>query len=141
MPVRRLDFSTNYPHHALTIAHLRPRDEAALLAPDPHKYDITASTLTPPRRRSNRETDTWRQLWIWLAESEKELGLPGISDEAIEQMKAHQVIQDDEFEVAAEEEASADVADDGDKGVLDRAHDAAGHLGRGRSEEQTAEPQ
>ncbi|KAF2095218.1 adenylosuccinate lyase [Rhizodiscina lignyota] len=47
---------------------------------------------------------TWRQLWIWLAESEKELGLDGITDEAIEQMKAHQVIQDDEFRIAQEEE-------------------------------------
>ncbi|KAF2266589.1 putative adenylosuccinate lyase Ade13 [Lojkania enalia] len=52
-----------------------------------------------PRNRFS----TWRQLWIWLAESEKELGLD-ISDEAIKQMKAHQVIQDDEFKVAAEEE-------------------------------------
>lgn len=47
---------------------------------------------------------TWRQLWIWLAESEKELGLGGISDEAIEQMKSRQLIQDDEFKIAAEEE-------------------------------------
>ncbi|KAE8384948.1 Cullin repeat-like-containing domain protein [Aspergillus alliaceus] len=46
---------------------------------------------------------TWRQLWLWLAESEKELGL-SISDEAIEQMKAHLTIQDEEFMVAAEEE-------------------------------------
>ncbi|KAE8350096.1 Cullin repeat-like-containing domain protein [Aspergillus coremiiformis] len=46
---------------------------------------------------------TWRQLWLWLAESEKELGL-SISDEAIEQMKAHLTIQDEEFKVAAEEE-------------------------------------
>lgn len=55
--------------------------------------------LFSPRNRFS----TWRQLWIWLAESEKELGLD-ISDEAIAQMKAHQVIQDDEFKVAAEEE-------------------------------------
>ncbi|KAF2740684.1 putative adenylosuccinate lyase Ade13 [Polyplosphaeria fusca] len=55
--------------------------------------------LFSPRNRFS----TWRQLWIWLAESEKELGLD-ISDEAIQQMKAHQVIQDDEFKVAAEEE-------------------------------------
>ncbi|KAF2201986.1 putative adenylosuccinate lyase Ade13 [Delitschia confertaspora ATCC 74209] len=52
-----------------------------------------------PRNRFS----TWRQLWIWLAESEKELGLD-ISNEAIEQMKAHQIIQDEEFKVAAEEE-------------------------------------
>ncbi|KAF2467112.1 putative adenylosuccinate lyase Ade13 [Lindgomyces ingoldianus] len=55
--------------------------------------------LFSPRNRFS----TWRQLWIWLAESEKELGLD-ITDEAIHQMKAHQVIQDEEFTVAAEEE-------------------------------------
>lgn len=55
--------------------------------------------LFSPRTRFS----TWRQLWIWLAEAEKELGLD-ISDEAIQQMKAHQVIQDEEFAIAAEEE-------------------------------------
>ena len=44
------------------------------------------------------------RLWIWLAESEKELGLEGITDEGIAQMKEHQVIQDDEFQIAKEEE-------------------------------------
>lgn len=46
---------------------------------------------------------TWRQLWIWLAESEKELGLE-ISDEAIAQMKAAQVMTDAEFAEEAEVE-------------------------------------
>ncbi|CAD0091245.1 unnamed protein product [Aureobasidium mustum] len=46
---------------------------------------------------------TWRQLWIWLAESQKELGL-AISDEAINQMKVNQIVQDDEFKIAAKEE-------------------------------------
>ncbi|CAI6338291.1 unnamed protein product [Periconia digitata] len=55
--------------------------------------------LFSPRNRFS----TWRNLWIWLAESEKELGL-NISDEAIAQMKQHSVIQDDEFAIAAEEE-------------------------------------
>ncbi|PSN63877.1 putative adenylosuccinate lyase Ade13 [Corynespora cassiicola Philippines] len=55
--------------------------------------------LFSPRNRFS----TWRKLWIWLAESEKELGLD-ITDEAIQQMKASQTIQDDEFKVAAEEE-------------------------------------
>lgn len=56
--------------------------------------------LYSPRMR----VSTWRQLWIWLAEAEKELGLD-ISDEAINQMKVHQVVEDDEFGVAAKEEA------------------------------------
>ena len=55
--------------------------------------------LFSPRNRFS----TWRKLWIWLAESEKELGLD-ISDEAIAQMKEHQIIQDEEFKIAAEEE-------------------------------------
>lgn len=46
---------------------------------------------------------TWRKLWLWLAESEKELGLD-ISDDAISQMKAHLTLTDQDFEVAAIEE-------------------------------------
>lgn len=45
----------------------------------------------------------WRQLWLWLAESQQELGLP-ISDEALEQMRGALVVQDEEFKVIAEEE-------------------------------------
>lgn len=56
--------------------------------------------LFSPRNRFS----TWRQLWIWLAEAEQQLGLPGISDEALEQMREHQKIQDSEFAIAAEEE-------------------------------------
>ncbi|MBQ2712229.1 MAG: adenylosuccinate lyase, partial [Clostridia bacterium] len=39
----------------------------------------------------------WRQLWVALAESEKELGL-NITEEQIEEMKAH--VSDINFEVA-----------------------------------------
>ena len=44
---------------------------------------------------------TWRKLWIALAETEKELGLD-ITDEQIEEMKAHQ--DDINYEVAKERE-------------------------------------
>ncbi len=44
---------------------------------------------------------TWRKLWIVLAESEKELGLP-ITDEQIEELKAHK--DDINYSVAEEEE-------------------------------------
>lgn len=56
-------------------------------------------TLFSARTRAS----TWRQLWIWLAEAEKELGLD-ISEEAIQQMQAAQVMTDDDFQVAAVEE-------------------------------------
>lgn len=46
---------------------------------------------------------TWRQLWVWLAKAEKQLGLP-ISDEAITQMEAHLDLTEEDFKVAAEEE-------------------------------------
>jgi len=56
--------------------------------------------LFSPRMR----VSTWRQLWVWLMESQKELGLP-ITDEALNQMKANQVVKDEEFPIAAKEEA------------------------------------
>lgn len=46
---------------------------------------------------------TWRQLWLWLAQAQKQLGLP-IPDEAIAQMEAHLTLTDDDFAVAAAEE-------------------------------------
>jgi len=45
--------------------------------------------------------ETWRRLWLWLAEEEKRLGLP-ISEEAIEQMRSGLAKID--FEAAAREE-------------------------------------
>lgn len=59
----------------------------------------TMLKLFSPRTRSS----TWRQLWVWLAESQQELGLD-VSDEAISQMKAAQVFADEDFPIAAEEE-------------------------------------
>ena len=44
---------------------------------------------------------TWRKLWIALAETEKELGLP-ITDEQIEELKSHE--EDINYEVAKERE-------------------------------------
>lgn len=47
---------------------------------------------------------TWRQLWLWLAEAEKDLGIQQITDEALAQMKAHLVPTDNDFDVARAEE-------------------------------------
>jgi adenylosuccinate lyase len=48
-----------------------------------------------------RKFETWRLLWLWLAEEERRLGLP-ISEEAIHQMQGH--LTDIDFEAAAREE-------------------------------------
>lgn len=55
--------------------------------------------LYSPRMR----VSTWRQLWVWLMEAQKELGLP-ITDEALSQLKANQIVKDEEFPIAAKEE-------------------------------------
>jgi len=55
--------------------------------------------LFSPRTRAS----TWRLLWIWLAESQQDLGLD-ISKEAIEQMRSAQIMTDKDFEIAAIEE-------------------------------------
>ncbi len=50
---------------------------------------------------AQRKFETWRLLWLWLAEEERRLGLP-ISEEAIGQMRAH--LSDVDFDAAAREE-------------------------------------
>jgi adenylosuccinate lyase len=57
-------------------------------------------TIFSARERAS----TWRQLWVWLAEAEKELGLP-IPDDALEQMRANIVVSDKAFAVARDYEA------------------------------------
>ncbi|GAO46882.1 putative adenylosuccinate lyase [Saitoella complicata NRRL Y-17804] len=47
---------------------------------------------------------TWRKLWLNLATAEKQLGLSQITDEALEQMKANLVLNEEDFKVAAAEE-------------------------------------
>ncbi|MDQ5857547.1 MAG: adenylosuccinate lyase [Acidobacteriota bacterium] len=48
-----------------------------------------------------RKFETWRLLWLWLAEEQRRLGLP-IADEAISEMREH--LTDIDFEAAAREE-------------------------------------
>ena len=49
----------------------------------------------------DRKFSTWRRLWLALAESEKELGLD-ISDEQLDEMRAH--LYDIDYEAAARHE-------------------------------------
>ncbi|ORY81442.1 adenylosuccinate lyase [Protomyces lactucae-debilis] len=58
------------------------------------------SELFSPARRFG----TWRQLWLNLAIAEQRMGLTQITDEAIEQMKQHLDLTDEEFDIAAIEE-------------------------------------
>jgi adenylosuccinate lyase len=46
---------------------------------------------------------TWRKLWLYLAEAEKELGV-NISEEALKEMKDHLTVTDEDFEIARVEE-------------------------------------
>ncbi len=57
---------------------------------------------------SQKRISLWRQLWIWLAEAEQELGLP-ISSEQIAQMKATQLDIDFRAAAAYEKELRHDV--------------------------------
>ena len=50
---------------------------------------------------ARRKFETWRLLWLWLAEEERRLGLP-IPEEAIGEMRAH--LSDVDFDAAAREE-------------------------------------
>jgi adenylosuccinate lyase len=47
---------------------------------------------------------TWRKLWYLLAQSQKEVGLEGISDEALAQMAEYLTVTDEDFAVAEVEE-------------------------------------
>jgi adenylosuccinate lyase len=46
----------------------------------------------------------WRKLWLLLAESERELGIDIITPEALEQMRNHLEVTDEDFQVAKVEE-------------------------------------
>ncbi|CAH1760264.1 14696_t:CDS:2 [Entrophospora sp. SA101] len=46
----------------------------------------------------------WRKLWLKLAIAEKELGIPGITEDAIQEMEEHLTLTEEDFKVAAIEE-------------------------------------
>ena len=49
----------------------------------------------------DRKFSTWRRLWLALAESEKELGIP-VTDAQLEEMRLH--LNDIDYDMAAEKE-------------------------------------
>lgn len=57
-------------------------------------------TIFSARERAS----TWRQLWVWLAEAERELGLP-IPEDAIQEMRENVRVSDEAFDKAREYEA------------------------------------
>ncbi|KER27391.1 hypothetical protein T265_05566 [Opisthorchis viverrini] len=59
-----------------------------------------------------RKVSLWRQLWIWLAEAQQELGFP-VTDEQLEEMRMHR--DEIDFNLAAEEEKT-------------RRHDVMAHV-------------
>nr|CAG8518725.1 12889_t:CDS:2 [Entrophospora candida] len=46
----------------------------------------------------------WRKLWLKLAIAEKELGIPGITEDAIQEMEEHLTLTEEDFKAAAIEE-------------------------------------
>jgi adenylosuccinate lyase len=50
-----------------------------------------------------RKFETWRRLWVALAEAERDLGLP-VTDEQVEALRASVVMTEDDFARAAEHE-------------------------------------
>ncbi|CAD6594391.1 MAG: adenylosuccinase ade13 [Alectoria sarmentosa] len=58
---------------------------------------------------------TWRKLWLYLAQSEKDLGIESITLEALEEMRTHVQVTDFDFETARTEEKR-------------RRHDVMGHI-------------
>ncbi len=76
---------------------------------DTYQHPLTGRYAAKEMRElfsDRRRFGLWRQLWVALAESERELGLAQISPEAVSQMKAHLVPTDSELAKAAEYEKS-----------------------------------
>ncbi|KAG6021790.1 hypothetical protein E4U19_005474 [Claviceps sp. Clav32 group G5] len=85
-----------------------------LQAQEPQKspYDTYQTSLTS-RYCSNEMTSlfsqrsrhsTWRKLWLGLAEAEASLGIDVVTAEALDQMRAHLIVSDEDFATASIEE-------------------------------------
>ncbi|KAG5971763.1 hypothetical protein E4U55_001092 [Claviceps digitariae] len=81
-------------------------------APQKSPYDTYQTSLTS-RYCSNEMTSlfsqrsrhsTWRKLWLGLAEAEASLGIDVVTPEALDQMRAHLTVTDQDFAAASIEE-------------------------------------
>jgi adenylosuccinate lyase len=85
---------------------------------DTYKTPLDSRYSSPEMKQlysARNRHSTWRKLWLYLAEAEKDLGIDVISDEALEQMRAHLTVTDEDFRVAAAEEKT-------------RRHDVMAHV-------------
>lgn len=81
-------------------------------APQKSSYDTYQTSLTQRYCSSEMTTlfsprfrhSTWRKLWLGLAETEVELGINIITPQALDQMRAHLIVTDADFEAARVEE-------------------------------------
>lgn len=74
---------------------------------DTYQTSLTGRYCSPEMSRlfSQRSRhSTWRQLWLFLAESESQLGIEAITPEALDQMRQHLLVSDADFEIARVEE-------------------------------------
>ncbi|KAG7006462.1 adenylosuccinate lyase [Physcia stellaris] len=70
-------------------------------SPLAHRYASNeVKKIFSPRERAS----TWRKLWLWLAEAEKEVGLTQITDKAIGALRSNLIVSDEAFQVIAAEE-------------------------------------
>ncbi|ELR09500.1 adenylosuccinase ade13 [Pseudogymnoascus destructans] len=94
------------------IAEMQQKLDQLKATPTSFNYDAYQTSLTgrycsPEMSKlfSQRSRhSTWRKLWLYLAESEHEIGIETITPEALEQMRAHLELTDADFEVARVEE-------------------------------------
>ncbi|KAL8813701.1 MAG: hypothetical protein Q9223_000457 [Gallowayella weberi] len=95
--------------HILDLEQEVDQLEAKFIFPDYDTYQTSLTTrycsaeisqLFSQRSRHS----TWRKLWLYLAESERELGIQRITPAALEQMRSHLIVTDHDFAIAKEEE-------------------------------------
>ncbi|TPX16457.1 uncharacterized protein E0L32_003751 [Thyridium curvatum] len=80
--------------------------------PQKSPYDVYQTSLTSrycsaemTKLFSQRSRHSlWRKLWLSLAEAEYELGVDAITPQALDEMRAHLTVTDDDFEAARVEE-------------------------------------